>query len=143
VQDYCQLNSLTIKNQYPLPLISDVINKLKDACTLTKFDVHWGYNNVCIKPSDEWKAAFKTNHGMFEPLDPIQSLKLSAMGTLWVQNTVTNRDLADGHHPIMIVHPPTVAFRQPPEHFVAFHTDVSIDIVVTIKPFSRVLLHFY
>jgi len=32
-----------------------------------KFDVHWGYNNICIKEGDEWKAAFKTSNGLFEP----------------------------------------------------------------------------
>ena len=34
----------------------------------TKLDVHWGFNNVRMKPGDEWKAAFRTNHGLFEPL---------------------------------------------------------------------------
>src|SRR5882762_3841567 len=68
VQDYQQLNSLMVKSQYLLPLISDVIDKLKDARIFTKFDVQWGYNNMRIKPGDEWKAAFKTNRGMFEPL---------------------------------------------------------------------------
>jgi hypothetical protein len=68
VQDYRQLNSLTIKNQYPLPLISDVVDKLKDARIFTKFDIRWGYNNIRIKEGDEWKAAFKTNRGMYEPL---------------------------------------------------------------------------
>jgi hypothetical protein len=34
----------------------------------SKFDVRWGYNNVRIKEGDEWKVAFKTNRGMFEPL---------------------------------------------------------------------------
>jgi hypothetical protein len=33
----------------------------------TKFDVRWGYNNVRIKEGDEWKAAFKTSEGLFEP----------------------------------------------------------------------------
>ena len=32
----------------------------------TKLDVRWGYNNVCIKEGDEWKAAFKTSDGLFE-----------------------------------------------------------------------------
>jgi hypothetical protein len=31
-------------------------------------DVRWGYNNVRIKEGDEWKAAFHTNHRLFEPL---------------------------------------------------------------------------
>jgi len=39
VQDYCYLNSITIKNEYPLPLISDLIDKLKNATIFTKFDV--------------------------------------------------------------------------------------------------------
>ena len=34
----------------------------------TKLDVRWGFNNVRIKPGDEWKAAFHTNRGLFEPL---------------------------------------------------------------------------
>ena len=31
-------------------------------------DIQWGFNNIRIKPRDEWKAAFHTNHGLFEPL---------------------------------------------------------------------------
>ena len=31
-------------------------------------DIRWGYNNVRIKEGDEWKAAFRTNRGLFEPL---------------------------------------------------------------------------
>jgi hypothetical protein len=34
----------------------------------TKLDVRWGYRNVQIKEGDEWKAAFCTNRGLFEPL---------------------------------------------------------------------------
>jgi hypothetical protein len=68
VQDYQKLNSMTIKNRYPLPLISKSINKLKGAKYFTKLDVRWGYNNVRIKEGDEWKAAFRTNRGLFEPL---------------------------------------------------------------------------
>jgi hypothetical protein len=59
---------MTLKNSYPLPLISDIINKLKKAKYFTKLDVRWGYNNVRIKKGDEWKAAFRTNRGLFEPL---------------------------------------------------------------------------
>ncbi|HET6992229.1 MAG TPA: reverse transcriptase family protein, partial [Bacteroidia bacterium] len=33
----------------------------------TKLDVRWGYNNIRIKDGDQWKAAFKTNKGLFEP----------------------------------------------------------------------------
>ena len=43
------------------------MDKLKGAKYFTKLDVRWGYNNIQIKKGDEWKAAFKTNKGLFEP----------------------------------------------------------------------------
>jgi hypothetical protein len=68
VQDYRALNAITRKNQYPLPLINTLIHQLKDVHYFTKLDVCWGYNNVHICEGDEWKAAFRTNRGLFEPL---------------------------------------------------------------------------
>jgi len=68
VQDYRMLNDMTVKNKYPLPLISELVNQLRGAKYFTKLDVRWGFNNVRIKEGDEWKAAFRTNRGMFEPL---------------------------------------------------------------------------
>ena len=67
VQDYRRLNEFTVKNRYPLPLVSDIVNRLRGARYFSKFDVRWGYNNVRIKEGDEWKAAFATNRGLFEP----------------------------------------------------------------------------
>ena len=68
VQDYCALNTLTIKNRYPLPLILELVNQLCSAKYFTKLDVHWGYSNVHIKEGDEWKVAFHMNRGLFKPL---------------------------------------------------------------------------
>ncbi|CAK5268475.1 unnamed protein product, partial [Mycena citricolor] len=68
VQDYRALNAMTVKNRYLLPLINDLINKLKGARFFTKLDVRWGFNNVRIRQGNEWKAAFRTNRGLFEPL---------------------------------------------------------------------------
>jgi len=67
VQDYRYLNSWTIKNNYPLPLISDLIDSIGKKKVFTKMDLCWGYNNVRIKEGDEWKAAFSTPEGSFEP----------------------------------------------------------------------------
>ena len=67
VQNYRYLNSWTIKNNYPLPLISDLIDSIGKKKLFTKMDLHWGYNNVRIKKGDEWKAAFSTPEGSFEP----------------------------------------------------------------------------
>ena len=67
VQDYRYLNSWTIKNNYPLPLISDLIDSIGKKKVFTKMDLRWGYNNVRIKEGDEWKAAFSMPEGSFEP----------------------------------------------------------------------------
>jgi len=58
VQDYRALNSMIVKNKYSLLLISELVSQLHGARYFTKLDIHWGFNNVCIKPGDEWKAAF-------------------------------------------------------------------------------------
>lgn len=52
VQDYQKLNEMTIKNRYPLPLIQELVDKLKGAKYFTKLDIRWGYNNVRIKEGD-------------------------------------------------------------------------------------------
>jgi len=44
---------MTVKNKYPLPLISKLMSQLCGARYFTKLDVCWGFNNVCIKPRDE------------------------------------------------------------------------------------------
>ena len=67
VQDYCHINDCTIRNQYPLPLITDLITDLQGTHIFTKLDIQWGYNNVHIKEGDEHKAAFKTHYGLYEP----------------------------------------------------------------------------
>jgi len=68
VQDYWYLNSWTIKNNYPLPLISDLIDSIGKKKVFTKMDLRWGYNNMRIKEGDEWKAAFSMPEGSFEPM---------------------------------------------------------------------------
>ena len=60
VQDYRKLNEMTIKNRYPLRLIQELIDKLKQSKYFTKMDVRWGYNNIQIAEGDEWKTAFCT-----------------------------------------------------------------------------------
>ena len=68
VQDYHYLNEWTVKNNYPLPLISQLVDKLKGCKLFTKMDLQWGYNNVQIHEGNEWKAAFTTHKGSFETL---------------------------------------------------------------------------
>jgi len=67
VQDYRYLNEWTIKNNYPLPLIFDVLENIGMKKVFMKMDLRWGYNNVQIKEGDKWKAAFTTPKGSFKP----------------------------------------------------------------------------
>jgi len=56
-----------VKNNYPLPLISDVIKNIGTKKVFTKMDLRWGYNNIRIKEGNEWKVVFTTPEGSFEP----------------------------------------------------------------------------
>ena len=68
VQDYWYLNSWTVKNNYLLSLILNLIDSIRKKKMFMKMDLRWGYNNVRIKEEDEWKAAFLMPEGSFEPI---------------------------------------------------------------------------
>ena len=53
VMDYCNLNSQTMKNNYPLPLITELINNIGGKKVFTKMDLRWGFNNMRIKEGDK------------------------------------------------------------------------------------------
>src|ERR1700761_9484522 len=67
VVDYRKLNSFTIPDRYPLPLIQELVDKVKNARLFTKMDVCAGYNNIWFREGNEAKAAFKTNMGLYKP----------------------------------------------------------------------------
>lgn len=58
---------MTVKNKYPLPRISDLLSRIGKSKYFSTLDVRWGYMNILIKPKDQWKAAFKTKYGLYEP----------------------------------------------------------------------------
>jgi len=68
VMNYHKLNGQTVKNNYPLPLITNLVDSMGNKKVFTKMDLQWGYNNVCIKEGDKWKVAFTTHVGSFEPV---------------------------------------------------------------------------
>jgi len=53
VIDYHSLNNQIVKNNYPLPLIMDLIDTIGSKKVFTKMDLWWGFNNVRIKERDE------------------------------------------------------------------------------------------
>ena len=67
VQNYQYLNKGTVKNNYPLLLISDLINTIGTKKVFTKIDLRQRYNNVWIKKGDKWKTAFTIYLEVYEP----------------------------------------------------------------------------
>jgi len=66
VMDYHSLNKQTIKNNYPLPLITDLIDNIGSKKVFTKVDLWWGFNNIRIKEENEWKRVFMIYIGSFK-----------------------------------------------------------------------------
>ena len=77
-------------------MISDLIDKLKDAKVFTKFDVRWGYNNVRIKEGDQWKAAFITHRGLYEPTVMFFSMTNSPPTFQWFMSNSFRDLIAEG-----------------------------------------------
>jgi len=62
----------------------------------TKFDVHWGYNNVHIKEGDKWKAAFITNEGLYEPTVMFFGMTNSPTTFQAMMNTIFEDEIREG-----------------------------------------------
>ena len=96
VQDYRNLNKWTIPNKYPLPLISELIYDLAEKRLFSKFDIRWGYNNIHIKEGDEYKAAFKTSEGLFEPTVMFFGLTNSPATFQTMMDNIFQEEVAQG-----------------------------------------------
>ena len=66
VVDYRKLNSLTIKDKYPLPNPQALFNQMQGSTVFSVLDLQWGYHQVLVKESDAHKTAFSTPLGSFE-----------------------------------------------------------------------------
>jgi hypothetical protein len=64
--DYRGLNNVTIKNRYPLPLISQMIDAIGGSLFFTTIDLRGAYNLLRIRKGEEWKTAFRCRYGHYE-----------------------------------------------------------------------------
>ncbi|GKB19988.1 putative reverse transcriptase domain-containing protein [Tanacetum coccineum] len=64
--DYRELNKLTIKNCYPLPIIDDLFDQLQGSSVYSKIDMGLGYHQLHVKEEDIPITAFRTRYGHFE-----------------------------------------------------------------------------
>ena len=63
---YRQLNKMTVKNKYPLPIIDDLFDQLKGAGVFSKIELRFGYHQLRIKDVDVNKTTFRTQYGHYE-----------------------------------------------------------------------------
>jgi hypothetical protein len=67
--DYRQLDAVTVKNKYPLPIVDELLDELHGAKWFTKLDLRAGYHQIRVMPADEIKTAFKTHNGHWCRMD--------------------------------------------------------------------------
>ena len=57
---------MTLKNKYPLPLMSELRSRLGKATIFTKLDLKNGYYLIRMAEGEEWKTTFKSRYGLYE-----------------------------------------------------------------------------
>lgn len=66
VIDYRKLNDKTISDKYPIPNISDILDKLGRSLYFTTLDLASGFHQIEMHPKDVGKTAFTVDGGHFE-----------------------------------------------------------------------------
>jgi hypothetical protein len=64
--DYRQLNAITVKGKYPVPIIEELLDELSGAAYFTTLDLQSGFHQIRMKSGEEFKTAFQTHFGQFE-----------------------------------------------------------------------------
>ena len=64
--DYRQINKVTVKNKYPLPIIDNLFDQLREASVFSKIDLRSGYYQLWVKGVDVPKTAFRTRYGHYD-----------------------------------------------------------------------------
>ena len=77
VTDYRAINAITIPDNYPIPIMHDLPDRLAGSKYFFTLDMRSGYHNLRIKAGDEWKAAFRVGDAIYKPLVMMFGMKNS------------------------------------------------------------------
>ena len=90
IVDYRSLNAVTVKNQYPLPLIDILLNCLESVKYFTRLDLQNVYHLIRIQKGDEWKTAFKTRYGLYKyTVMPFDLINASVTFQVYINQVLT------------------------------------------------------
>jgi hypothetical protein len=64
--DYRKLNNIFIKDRYPLPLIKEFLNNLKEMKYFTKINIMFAFNNIRMKKGQKYLTVFRIRFGLYE-----------------------------------------------------------------------------
>ena len=97
--DYHPLNTVTIKNKYPLTRIDTLFDQLADAKVFSKIDLRFRYHQIKIRPQDIPKTTFSIRYGLYEYL--VMSFGLTNAPAFfiyrgWERGTQENKGINEG-----------------------------------------------
>jgi hypothetical protein len=97
--DFRQLNAITRKSKFPVPVIGQLMDELSHARWFSKLDLRAGFHQILLEPGEEFKTAFQTHLGQYK-------FKVMAFGLTGAPRTfqgVMNSTLSPGLWKFVIV----------------------------------------